>query len=97
MLQTLSGPAILVALALFSLVACPNWNRPACPTPGVYSCVGDIPRVCSTTKELTPIGDEPCAMQGRVCAVDPADGRAYCAEIVDAGGYDGGQEASVSE
>lgn len=97
LLQVLSGPAILLVLAIFSLVGCPNWNRPKCPRTGVYSCVSDQPMVCSPTGELTPIGDEACALQGRMCAIDPADQRSYCAPIVDAGVSDASQEAAVSE
>lgn len=82
--------AAVVAATLCALVAgvvamgCPNWNRPACTTPGAYSCVADQPRWCSTTHELTPVGDEPCAAQGRVCALNDA-GVARCAPAVDAG------------
>lgn len=73
------------------LMGCPNWNRPVCPTPGRWSCVEDWPRYCSPTRELTPIGDEPCAAQGRVCALR-ADGVARCAARPDAGlDTDGGQ------
>ena len=67
-----------------ALSGCPNWNRPACTTPGAYSCVSDQPTWCSTTRELTPIGDEPCAAQGRVCGLR-ADGRAGCLRTVDGG------------
>jgi hypothetical protein len=66
------------------LTGCPNWNRPACPRAGVYSCVSDQPHVCSPTGELTPIGDEACGLQGRVCSVDDA-GVAYCARAADGG------------
>ena len=83
---------LVIAVALgASLAGCPNWNRPACPTPGRWSCVEDWPRYCSPTRELTPIGDEPCGLQGRVCALR-ADGVARCAPRVDAGlDPDGGQ------
>ena len=80
----------LVATLLIGLLAgaiaagCPNWNRPACPAPGRFSCVADLPRICSPTRELTPIGDEPCAMQGRSCALDDA-GVAWCARRSDGG------------
>ena len=76
----------LVALALLMalMAACPNWQRPACTTPGAYSCAGDQPMWCSTTRELTPIGDEPCAAQHRVCGLR-ADGRAGCLLAVDGG------------
>ena len=73
---------LILAGALLS--GCPNWNRPACTTPGAYSCVSDQPRWCSTTGELTPIGDEPCAAQGRVCALTDA-GVARCARLSDGG------------
>lgn len=75
---------IAAILAGALLAGCPNWNRPACTTPGAYSCVSDQPRWCSTTGELTPIGDEPCAAQGRVCALTDA-GVARCARLSDGG------------
>jgi hypothetical protein len=57
---------LLLALALCA-TACPNWNRPVCPTPGTYDCRNDQPFFCGTAREWTPVGDEPCAVQGRVC------------------------------
>jgi hypothetical protein len=81
-----SGRATVATLALLALVgivglsACPQWDRPRCETPGVYSCVADHPRICAPSRELTPIGDEPCARQGRTCAI-ATDGRAYCAAV----------------
>ena len=75
---------IAAILAGALCVGCPNWNRPACTTPGVYSCVANQPRWCSTTHELTPVGDEPCASQGRVCALTDA-GIARCARLSDGG------------
>jgi hypothetical protein len=81
----------VAALLGGALSACPSWNRPVCPTPGRWSCVEDWPRYCSPTRELTPIGDEPCGLQGRVCALR-ADGVARCAPRADAGlDTDGGQ------
>lgn len=77
----------LVALALLMalMAACPNWNRAACPVPGAYSCVRDQPHYCArATHELTPIGDEPCSAQGRVCALSDA-GVARCALATDGG------------
>ena len=84
--------ALSVALPLgAALSGCPNWQRPSCPTPGRWSCVSDQPHYCAPTRELTPIGDEPCAPQGRVCEVR-ADGVARCAPRADAGlDADGGQ------
>lgn len=83
---------LVIAVALgAALSGCPNWQRPSCPTPGRWSCVEDWPRFCAPTRELTPIGDEPCALQGRVCALR-ADGVARCAPRADAGlDTDGGQ------
>jgi len=76
---------LLIAAALgASLIGCPNWNRPSCPTPGRWSCVADQPHYCSPTRELTPIGDEPCGASGRVCEVR-ADGVGRCAPRTDAG------------
>jgi hypothetical protein len=76
---------ILAALALAAAVtACPNWNRPACVTPNSFACVADQPRWCSTTRELTPIGDEPCGRTGRACVVH-ADGVAACEPVADGG------------
>lgn len=76
----------LVALALLMalLAACPNWQRPGCTTPNSYACIDDLPRWCSTTRELTPIGDEPCARSGQACVIH-GDGVASCAPAVDAG------------
>jgi hypothetical protein len=65
---------LLLALAL---CGCPHYVRPNCPTPGIYSCVGDQPHVCGTTRHLTPIGNERCAPQGRVCGLN-AEGTATC-------------------
>ena len=81
--------AVVVTLAVGvpvgAIVAgCPNWNRPACPTPGVYSCVRNQPHYCGTSRELTPMGDEPCDRTGRVCAIDP-DGTGTCIAAVDGG------------
>lgn len=75
--------ATLVLLALvgaLGLAACPRWDRPRCETPGVYSCADDQPHYCAPSRELTPIGDEPCARQGRVCAL-AADGVASCVAV----------------
>lgn len=92
----LGAVALILATALCIaglgavLSGCPNWNRPECPTPGVYSCAGDQPHYCAPTKELTPIGDEPCGLQGRVCALNDA-GVARCAPAPDSGdAADGG-------
>lgn len=79
----MNRPLSLLVLAAL-LAACPNWNRPECTTPGSYACAGDQPQYCSQSGELTPIGDEPCAAQGRVCALR-ADGVARCAAITDGG------------
>lgn len=77
---------LTLAAALVAAVAgCPNWNRPTCPTPGAYSCDHDQPHYCArATHELTPIGDEPCSAQGRVCALSDA-GVARCALATDGG------------
>lgn len=82
--------ALIVALSVVvpvgaALTGCPDWQRPECPTPGVYSCVNDWPQFCAPTKERTPIGDEVCAASGRVCALR-ADGVAYCARAATDGG-----------
>jgi len=77
--------ALTVVLPLgAALTGCPNWQRPVCPAPGVYACVADQPAVCSPSGEQTPIGDEPCSAQGRVCVLR-ADGVAYCARSTDGG------------
>jgi len=66
-------------LTLVGLVlpGCPQWERPRCETTGVYSCVREHPHYCAPSRELTPVGDEPCTAQGRVCAIGD-DGRAHC-------------------
>lgn len=56
---------------------CPKWERPRCETPGAFACPGNHPHYCAPSRELTPIGDEPCSAQGRVCALDDA-GVASC-------------------
>ena len=59
-------------LSLASVVAlegCPVWERPVCGSPRAYQCVNDQPHVCSPSQRLTPIGDEPCAATGAVCAI----------------------------
>jgi len=84
---------LVIAVALgAALSGCPNWQRPACGHGGQYSCEHDHPHYCAeATGELTPIGDEPCAAQGRVCEVR-ADGVARCAPRADAGlDADGGR------
>ena len=88
-LVMISGAVIVATLVGAVLTGCPNWNRPACPTPGVYSCVGNQPHYCAPTKELTPMGDEPCGLQGRVCALNDA-GVARCAVATDASVSEGG-------
>jgi hypothetical protein len=96
---SLSGIWLLLSLTIFA-TACPQWNRPKCPRVGVHSCLNNQPHFCSPTGELTPSGDESCAAQSpaRVCAVDPSDGRAYCAPILDAGEVsDAAQEASLDQ
>lgn len=81
-----AGRATVATLVLLALVgalglgACPRWDRPRCETPGIYSCVDDQPHYCAPSRELTPIGDEPCARQGRVCAL-ASDGVASCAAV----------------
>jgi hypothetical protein len=76
----------IVALAASLLCAgCPDWQRPACSTPGAYACVADQPHYCArATHELTPVGDEPCAAQGRSCALSDA-GVAMCVRASDGG------------
>lgn len=69
---------LLPLLLALAVSACPTWVRPACTTPGTYSCVNDQPQYCTAGGSLTPIGDEPCAAQGRVCALN-ASGVARCA------------------
>lgn len=66
--------ALSLALAL---CGCPNYVRPQCPTPGVYTCVADQPHVCGTSRELTPVGNEACSAQDRVCGLN-AEGTATC-------------------
>lgn len=67
-----------IVLAVSAAVSgCPQWERLRCETPGVYSCVREHPYYCAPSRELTPIGDEPCTAQGRVCALDDA-GVASC-------------------
>ena len=80
---------VMLCVVMVFLVGCPNWNRPACPTPGIFSCVAGQPHYCAPTRELTPIGDEPCGLQGRVCALNDA-GVARCALNPDAAVGDGG-------
>jgi hypothetical protein len=83
LLAVVVGLSVVLPLGV-AITGCPNWQRPACTTPGAYSCAGDQPMWCSTTRELTPIGDEPCAAQGRACGLR-ADGRAGCLRAVDVG------------
>jgi hypothetical protein len=68
-------------ITLVTVTGCPNWQRAECPTPNRWSCLNDQPHYCSTAKELTPIGDEPCSAQGRVCALN-AQNIAGCRERV---------------
>lgn len=85
--RALLALVVMLAVALplgAALTGCPNWNRPACPTPGAYSCVHNQPHYCGTSRELTPMGDEPCDRAGRVCAIDP-DGTGTCVAAVDGG------------
>ncbi|TAK26699.1 MAG: hypothetical protein EPO40_19460 [Myxococcaceae bacterium] len=90
-LRALLALVVIAAALGAALLGCPNWQRPSCPTPGRWSCVADQPHYCAPTRELTPIGDEPCGLQGRVCALR-ADGVARCAPRVDAGlDTDGGR------
>lgn len=77
------GPVALLLVAA-ALPGCPSWQRPACPTPGAYRCAGDMPEFCAPSKQWTPAGDEPCARQGRACALDD-DGVAFCAATTDGG------------
>ena len=85
LLYVLSGPMLLIGLSLGALVTgCPNWNRPKCPRAGVHTCINNQGHFCAPTGELTPVGDEPCGAQGRVCAIDN-DGISYCAAVQDAG------------
>lgn len=92
--HTTLGP-LVAALAVIglgvALAGCPNWNRPACPRAGVHSCARNWPHYCAPTGELTPIGDEPCEAQGRVCEVLDDGGRARCGRV-DAAVSDGGAE-----
>ena len=70
---------LLFAIMLCALAwGCPSWQRPACPTPGAYRCAADVPEYCAPSQQWTPAGDEPCARQGRVCAID-TDSVASCA------------------
>lgn len=87
--------ALVAALAVVgagvALSACPNWNRPACPRAGVHSCERNWPHYCAPTGELTPIGDESCDPQGRVCEVLDGGAGARCGRA-DAAVSDGGTE-----
>jgi hypothetical protein len=75
------GACIVALAASLLFVGCPDWQRPACPAPGAYSCVNGQPHYCArTTRELTPIGDEPCSAQGRACAFNDA-GQTFCARL----------------
>ena len=72
--------ALLVAAVL---TGCPGWVRPECATPGRYECRANQPHYCGTSKQLTPIGDLPCAV-GETCGLDDA-GVAHCAPAADGG------------
>lgn len=72
--------ALLVAAVL---TGCPGWVRPECATPGRYECRANQPHYCGTSKQLTPIGDVPCAV-GETCGLDDA-GVAHCAPAADGG------------
>jgi len=75
------GVCVLALAASLFCAGCPNWHRPACPTLGAYSCLNGQPHYCArATHELTPIGDEPCAAQGRACAFNDA-GQSFCARL----------------
>lgn len=78
------GYLLVLAAVVLAVVGCPNWNRPACTTPGVTLCVRNQPHYCGTARELTPVGDEPCDRTGRVCVIDP-DGVGSCAPAADGG------------
>jgi len=73
--------AILTVFALSvglttAVTGCPAWNRPTCPTPGRYQCEANQPHYCGTSRQLTPIGDQPCA-SGESCQFT-SDGIAFC-------------------
>lgn len=55
-------------------------------TPGTTMCVGDAKMVCSSSRRWEPAGDEPCSVQGRVCA--ETDAGARCVHPHDAGAPD---------
>lgn len=80
---TVAFLVVMLCVVMVFLIGCPNWNRPACPTPGIFSCVAGQPHYCAPTRELTPIGDELCGIQGRVCVLNDA-GVARCAPSSDA-------------
>ena len=83
--RSLAAAAVVALCVGAALGGCPNWQRPACGTPGAYSCAADQPHVCApTSRELTPIGDESCSRQGRVCALSDA-GVARCVRATDGG------------
>lgn len=62
-----AGRATVATLVLLALVG----------VLGLAACPGNHPHYCAPSRELTPIGDEPCSAQGRVCALDDA-GVASC-------------------
>lgn len=78
------GYLLVLAVVAVAAVGCPNWQRPACATPGTSLCVRNQPHYCGTAHELTPVGDEPCERTGRVCVIDP-DGTGSCAPAADGG------------
>lgn len=79
------GACVLALAASLLCSGCPDWQRPACTTPGAYACVQGQPHYCArATHELTPVGDESCAAQGRACAINDA-GIALCVRASDGG------------
>lgn len=80
----LAACVAFVVGAACALAGCPQYVRPACSTPGAYSCVADQPHVCSPSGGLTPVGDTPCASVHGRCELD-TDGLAFCAPLLDGG------------
>jgi hypothetical protein len=77
--------AVALAALLLGLSGCPDWQRPACEQPSAFACRSDQPHYCSPSREWTPIGDEPCSAQGRVCTIDAESGEAFCDAPADGG------------
>lgn len=84
----LLGVVLLVSLAGFTLrcIHAPTLPPVSGCTPGATACERDAKMVCSSTRRWEPAGDEPCAAQGRVCAMTDAGARCVRVTVTTDGG-----------